>query len=216
MTAPFLALDIESIPTVDNPSFEAPSDWLVFAVALAYRDEDESVVSSVFFRETDSPTAGQLLLEDVFAWMKTEATAGDTLLTYNGSSFDLPIIREQTHTCDVIEGPPGVPSLTTQWETLLDLLSRRDLFLEVRDQQSEHAKWPSLVEACEERGIRTTSPRFDGRVIEGADMPMLGEQILDDTGDPTAARETVRKYATQDVELLFPLADTLDKQEVTM
>lgn len=209
-----LALDIETAPTVDNPDFAAPSDWLVFAVALAHRSEDGSTEATVFFRETESPTAGQLLLMDVFQWIKTTATAGDTLLTYNGLSFDLPIIREQTHTCDVIEGPPDVPSLTSQWETLLDLLPRRDLFLEARDQQPETAKWPALVEACEDRGIRTKSARYENRVITGEDMPELGEKIMDPTTESDDERATVREYATQDVELLFQLADALAKQEV--
>lgn len=90
------ALDIEAINTVTPREFDNPAGWDPFAIGVAHLPEEgaDSPETDVIFRAGDTTDDLQALLEDSITWLHDRATPDEPLYTYNGSRFDLPVLKE--------------------------------------------------------------------------------------------------------------------------
>ena len=196
------ALDIEAINTVSPPEFDNPAGWDPFAIGLSYLDESapDSTETVVLFREGDTPEDLQRLLERAITWLHKRATPDEALYTYNGTDFDLPILKE----CALELGakPPYAPT-ARRLHALLSLLDHRDLFDDMISELSEGDRWLSLDACYEAHGVAVHSPPD---APTGADMPAMGRKIIAGGKDANRVKHRVRPYVVADVAPLFDLA----------
>jgi len=197
-----IALDIETINLVPEPDldFQTPEHWTVFCVPLGHRPTGATdIETEVLFRRGASACDELDLILRVVEWIL--ARDPDELVTFNGRSYDVPILRHRAgvtaHEC------PG--STEVDAGLLFDQLPHVDLFESVK--QIEERNVP-LDEALDDHGIETQDVLLDDEPVTGADMPDLGMRILSDEGTPEEY-QAVKQYARSDVEPLFELLDSL-------
>lgn len=201
-----MALDIETMPTVDDPDFNDPSHWRVFAIALGAVSNSTDLQTTVLLRKSDTQWAEYMLIARAIEWL--QARDAWTIVTYNGQNFDLPILRHRARAAmPKMKLDTSAPS---RLDRALDAATHRDLFAELRERRGERAKWLSLEEACHKHDITISSARYDRQVVTGEDMPRLGARILDVSMDSSEAERAVREYASEDVRPLLELAQKLD------
>lgn len=212
MTDPLLSLDIETMPTVEDPDFTDPSDWRVLAIALGSRSASSDRQTTVLMRRSDTKWAEYMLIDRAIEWL--QARNAWTICTYNGKTYDLPILRHRAQETMPIhlQFDTSAPS---RLDRALDAATHRDLFREIRAQQRENAPWLSLEDACHKHDIEISSTRYEREVVTGADIPRIGAKILDIETNSKEEEQTLREYASEDVRPLMELADALDEQEVT-
>lgn len=212
MTRPLLALDIETMPTVEDPDFDDPSHWRVLGIALGARAENTDPQSTVLLRRSDTKWSEYMLIERAIEWLQSRHAW--TICTYNGQSYDIPILRHRARETMPIhmEFETSAPS---RLDRALDAATHRDLFCEVRNRRPENARWLSLEDACHEYDIDISSTRYEREIVTGADIPRIGAKILDVTTDSKEEEQALRDYASEDVRPLLELADALDEQEVS-
>lgn len=133
MTQPHnrIALDIEGISTVDDRDFDNPAHWIAFAVALGYSDGDTTEVD-VLFREDSTLQAETALLNDMIGWIAERTAPNRDILTYNGESYDLPIIQHRSRRID--DNNPG-ENVTQRLGLLLDTSTHIDLIQDMRERE---------------------------------------------------------------------------------
>ena len=201
-----LALDIEAVNKTDPPDFSDGTDWRTFAIALSHRKDAQSDPETVvFIRRSDSEHALRKLLCAAANWI--DGRICDTIITFNGTSFDMPILK---HHIEEIEATH--PDLAAFVRSALSI-SHRDLFDDVKAGLAEHERWPSLEAALRSRGIESPTTRLDETVIDGSLMPAIGSRVLDpDVSLGEHEERALRKYAASDVEPLFELACCLDRE----
>lgn len=200
-----VAVDIECIPLVSDPDYEFqdPTHWSTFCIPVAHHDdESDSVESAVLVREGATLRDEMQLLEEFVEWVR--ARSPTTLITYNGSSYDLPILKHRAST--VAHEVPGDHSVGMDVEILCKALDHRDLFTEVKADAGYNVP---LESALEFHDINTVETKLNGREITGADMPRLGLRILSGRASENEIR-AVNRYAESDVAPLFELAGKLD------
>lgn len=208
MTRPLLALDIETMPVVDDPDFNAPSHWRVLAIALGSVSPRTEQQTTVLLRRSDSKTAEAMLIDRAIMWL--QARNASTLVTYNGSTFDLPILRHRAQAT-----MPSVrfdTSVSKRLNSMLDAATHRDLFRELRRRRGENAPWLSLEDACYEYDIEITSARYEREIVNGSDVPRLGAKILDVATDSADEERVLREYASEDVRPLIQLAQKIESE----
>lgn len=211
MTDPLLALDIETMPTVANPDFDDPSHWRVLAIALGSVSDSTDQQTTVMLRRSDSKWAEYLLIDRAIEWL--QARNAWTICTYNGKTYDLPILRHRAQDTMPIHMQFDT-SAASRLDRALDAATHRDLFCEIRDQQRDNAPWLSLEDACHKHDIAISSARYKNEVVTGADIPRLGACILDVSSDSSEEEQVLREYASEDVRPLLQLAEALDEQAV--
>lgn len=193
------ALDIETIPLVDDPTFDDPAHWTVFAVALGHSPEQGERSVTVLFRDDHTLTSEGELINDAITWIADRtSTSTRKFLTYNGVNYDIPILKHRSARVEDVE--PGV-SICERLSLLLDMSDHVDLIQVMRNQTDE---WVSLDDALEEHGIATDEPTWMGTTVSGSDMPRMGLELLTDR-ENADLREVVRRYAESDVAPLFEL-----------
>ena len=202
-----LSLDIETTPRGEKADFSDPTSWHLFAVALGFRSHGD-VETSVFVRRNGTMHAERRLLAQVVNWVRDREPI-DCLLSFNGDSFDLPILAERADAL-LMSDRPHEQTLSFALYDALDI-THRDLFAELKDRQDEGEKWPSLDEALEERDIEAATTTLEGVEVSGADMPRIGREILANQATPDARRALV-EYCESDVAPLFALADSLAEE----
>lgn len=197
-----VALDIETIPLVDNPDFQDPAHWTVFAVALGHAPPDDDLSVTVLFRDGATLTAEGELITDTIDWVANQTASGRTILTYNGNKYDLPILEHRAARIDDVE--PG-ENIGERLSLLLDTSTHTDLIEDMKEQEGE---WISLDDALSSYGIGGDQPDWRKTKVTGADMPAMGLELLTDRPS-IGLQEAVRRYAASDVAPLFKLHDAL-------
>ena len=198
-----VALDIETIPTTDNPSFSDPSHWDPFGVVIAVEIPGEPS-SSFLLRDDDSLEAEAKLHDRSLDVIERELLKTDdlTLLTYNGSNYDLPVLR---HRHDKLDRELG-SSFGERFRTILDESDHIDLLQVVLALQGHRMPIDDALAMCM---IDSDTPKWpDGSKVTGADMLDVGPEIRDGTIDDETL-EAATRYATSDVEPLFELHNSL-------
>lgn len=196
-----VALDIETISTVSDPDFSEPSHWTPFAVAVGHSSPSSPISIDVHFREDGSLRAEADLLHEVIDWAASQCSQEDrTIITYNGTSYDLPILEYRARVLDDELGE----TLSQRLDVLLDTATHHDLMEEMVEREGYHV---SLDDALDEFGIETDEPHWMDKPVEGSDMPSFGLELIADRPDGvnTDLREVTRRYAASDVEPLFDL-----------
>lgn len=203
-----VALDIETIPLEKDPDFDSPEDWSVFAVALGHKEPGSDVVVDVLFRDSAHFEAERDLIERMIDWV-AERTEGEarTLITYNGDSYDFPILKHRTYVLDDADPDSNVAE---RLYLMLETSLHTDLILEVKDRKGYFV---SLEDTLEEYNINSDEPTWLGKPVTGADMPSMGLELISGRANDEL-RETVYRYAASDVEPLFDLHTEL-KDPVT-
>lgn len=204
-TNPRVALDIETISTVDEPDFSNPEHWLPFGIAVGYTDASmESPDVRVVFRSDSSIAAEGRMLDDVFDWIDDRTGPGSSpeLVTYNGESYDVPILKHRAYR---IDGAGCDVNATHRLYLLLKTCEHVDLMQDMIDAKSYHV---SLDDALAEHDIDADTPRWMGEKVTGSDMPEMGLELISDSDSPDL-RDAVRRYAASDVAPLFELHDDL-------
>ncbi|AXR80718.1 ribonuclease H-like domain-containing protein [Natrarchaeobaculum sulfurireducens] len=197
------ALDLETIPQVDDPDFQTPEHWIPFCVTLGFQPEPGAEPEvDVLFRDTDTIKSERDLYMRTIDWIADRAPIENvTIITYNGVSYDIPILRHRTSVVDEQTGS----NTRTRLDILLDVCRHEDLILPLKDQ---HDRWVSLDEALNIHWIDSDSPTWGGEEVTGADMPDMAQDIM--TGDASDdLLKAVYRYAASDVAPLFELYDEL-------
>ena len=206
------ALDIETIPVVDDPDFDDPSHWIPFAVALGHRGADMTNPDvDVLFRTESSIEAEAQLMTDTIDWIADRSDGRDReILTYNGESYDIPIIKHRAG--EIRNDEPGA-NICERLKLLLDSSVHVDLILEMREREGH---WVSLDDALCQHSIETDDPEFMGDKVTGADMPSMGRELLANRPDGVNddLRDAVYRYASSDVAPLFDLHDQLRAEQL--
>lgn len=205
---PRFALDLETVATVDDPDFDNPQHWLPFASALGYQESHDSEPEvEVIFRSSPTIECEAMMLEEMFEWFAQRHPGGRAdveMLTYNGVSYDYPILK---HRCNEISSQTDKQPSERLY--LLDQATEHiDLIQRLRDRTG---RWISLDDALSMHDIHAASPKWNGEPVSGSDMPRMGERIMSDD-ECEDLRTAVERYAASDVSPLFKLRHQLDCQ----
>jgi uncharacterized protein YprB with RNaseH-like and TPR domain len=210
------ALDIETIPLTNDPDFDDPTDWTVFAVALGHQagaSDAGDLDVDVLFRTTDSIEAENRLLHNTLDWIADRTRRGEPreLLTYNGSSYDLPILEDRARR--VRRSTPR-SNVVERLVLLHDSTDHVDLIQIMRENQGF---WISLDNALDMHGIDADESYWSNEKITGADMPSMGRELIANRppGVNDDLRDAVRRYASSDVAPLFELHDKIRSEPPT-
>lgn len=201
-----IALDIEAINIVEKPdlNFDDASHWSVFCVSLAHRPEGSNAVDTrVLWRQGPTVCDELELIDRVTDWIRDRSP--ELLLTYNGKSYDLPILRHRASVTS--KECPGSHVVEADLDMLLDSIRHEDLFPSVRERYNRNV---SLESALKDNGIETPTVELDGREVSGEDMPVLGLRILRDEATDEELK-AVAEYAKSDVKQLVTLRDSLSE-----
>lgn len=193
-----IALDLETIPTVKDPDFDTPDHWTPFCVALGYDSGDGDPDVEVIFRDGPSLDEEAQLLHSMIDWIADRAGDSPVLLTYNGTSYDLPILKHQSYVIN--DEIPG-SNLVERTYLLTQTCDHVDLIQLMKDREGY---WMSLDDALDQYGIDSDDPEWLNKPVTGADMPEMGLELLSDAPNDNL-REAVRRYAASDVQPLFEL-----------
>lgn len=199
-----VALDIETISTVPDPDFDAPEHWVPFCIATGHvSPSSPSPDVEVHFREDSTLESEAQLLHDVVDWVADRCDSGDRILvTYNGNSYDIPILK---HRGRAIDGEiPGV-NVTQRLYFLVKTSQHADLMEDMVERKGYHV---SLDDCLDEFSIDSDAPKWMDKPVTGSDMPSMGLELLSDRDNPRL-RDAVRRYAASDVEPLFELHQKL-------
>lgn len=205
-----VALDIETIPLEKDPDFNSPEDWSVFAVALGHKEPGSDVVVDVLFRDSAHFEAERDLIERMIDWV-ADRTNGEarTLITYNGESYDFPILQHRAYVLDD-ESPNS--NVEERLYLMLETSIHTDLIQLVKDKKGYYV---SLEDSLEEFEIPYDEPEWLGSTVTGADMPSMGLELISGRAN-YELRETVRRYAASDVQPLFELHNELRQNDRVM
>ena len=200
------ALDIETISTTEDPDFNTPEHWIPFAVVVGHLNDSRSEPEvEVIFREDSSIRAEARMLNETIDWIADRCDSKNReLLTYNGESYDIPILKHRAREIRSVE--PGL-NIVERLVLLLETATHTDLILKMKDR---NGYWTSLDDALDEFDIDADSPEWMGRKVTGADMPSMGLELMSDR--PNAdLRRAVTRYAASDVGPFFELHDCLSQ-----
>lgn len=207
-----IAIDIETIPLVQDPEFDNPAHWDPFAVALGHLNSsmtDPDV--KVIFREMSTLEAEAQLLNDSLDWIAERSSSTDrVLITYNGESYDIPILMHRAS--QLRRSNPGSNAFERLF-LLLESSSHVDL---IKRMKARKGYYVSLEGSLEEFDITFDEPEWCGKTIAGSDMPSMGLELLAERapGANSDLREAVRRYAASDVAPLFELHDKLQEERI--
>lgn len=201
-----VAIDIECVPTTPEPEFSEPAGcWDTFAIGLSHKRPETPPDTTVLVRRDGTERGLRKLLAAMANWLRERVT--DALLSFNGRSFDFPILESHIESVESHDKP-----FANYVRESLDV-SHRDLFAEIVENQPDSKKWPSLDGALSSRGIGSETATLDGDIVEGSLMPAIGSRILSE--DKTLGRHersALKKYAASDVTPLHELAAELDRE----
>jgi len=193
-----VALDLETIPLVKDPAFDDPSHWTPFCVALGYDSGVGDPDVDVLFRNNGTIGSEAQLLHSMIDWIADRTDDSPVLLTYNGQSYDLPILK---HRSDVINDEIPGSNLVERLYLLTQTCDHVDLIQLMKDREGY---WVSLDDALDQYGIASDDPEWLGKPVTGSDMPEMGLELLSDAPNDDL-QEAVRRYASTDVQPLFEL-----------
>lgn len=199
-----IALDIETIPLVDSPSFDNPDHWTIFAIATGFESarSTESDVE-VFFREDSTLEAEADLINETIDWIAAKCDSDSrTLITYNGEGYDLPILRHRATILD--DSVPGA-SITQRLFFLLNTSQHADLIQDVKEIEGYYR---SLDDTLKKYNIDSDDPTWMDKEVTGEDMPSFGLELLSDEPNEEL-RDVTYRYAASDVKPLFKLYEEI-------
>lgn len=190
-----VAVDLETVPLTNEPDFQDATDWEIFAIALAHRNEPGgNIEADVLIRERPGIEYEKRLLTEMCGWV--ERRDPGELITYNGESYDLPIIRERS---------------TGRSESLINQTTHIDVYRHVLDRASETESC-SLDAALDRHDLPNPDVEFEGEEITGEDMPRLARALWNGLVEGERREEVLKVvewYAASDVEPLVRLHDKL-------
>ena len=225
------AIDIETVsPSLDRyervPDFRDSQYFELLAVVLGYEASDGKREAEMLFREAQGPDGELDLVTRTCDWI--EARAGETFLTYGGTSFDVPHLLGRARAA-AAESPGRADAVRRLEELLETNLEHVDVQPPVWEAFGEYTR---LEEACEAVGIDTEDTRWadfehgidldelrpakyrGDETVVNRDIPVFGERYLaladvDATETVTfrALRDLLDHYGREDVAHLFELAD---------
>ncbi|MFP9192773.1 ribonuclease H-like domain-containing protein [Natrialbaceae archaeon A-CW1-1] len=207
--APRLALDIETVPTVTDPSFDDPSDWKPFCLTVGYQSGcGESVETEVLLRQGSTFRYERLMFDDFFDWVcdRHDTSNRIELVTYNGQNYDIPILKDRAYK---IAGELDSDTIDRLY-LLLQACDHADLILDLK---ANLGYFCSLDDALAMHNIEADAPMWNGSKVTGKDMLSMGEKIMQGKASDELI-EAVRRYAASDVRPLFNLHDKI-KQKTT-
>ena len=209
-----VALDIETISPDVTDSTEV--DFLnsrhfgLLCVGVGYRETPTSVPETdVLWRPgIDSGDEYQLLAR-LAEWLAQRPI--DTVLTYNGVSFD---VRHIQGRAAIVSDEVHDPSLPELLHRELTVPTHRDL---MHDVIRRHGHRMSLEDAVEAHvGERPSETFWQGDPVSNSDVPRLGEEWLTHRSGLVQLdhaedlKGTLEDYVNADIRPLFDLADVLD------
>lgn len=201
-----IALDIETVPVVDDPDFGEPSDWRVFAIVLGH-EHTHGIDVDVLFRRGEGVAVEHELYTRSLDWIETRIGSDESceILTYNGSNYDLPILE---HRIDRLDNTLEC-GLSTRVNRLANRATHTDLLDMVIASQGYRMPIDDLLAMLM---IDYDTVRWpDGRKVVGEDMLDVGPDILGGQIDDETL-EVARRYAASDVRPLFRAHDVLDRR----
>ena len=219
-----VAFDLETVspnvPAGEYPDFEDPDDFELLAAAVAVqesgtRPSDPPNESSVLFRDGGSGAAeaafGERLLDGL------EAADADTLVTFNGDRFDLPVSvgrLERSGAEDAAAALGGLFESTdhldlkhSAWSAYGNYTSLEALCGH-QDLPVVRTEWADYE--FELSGMAGVLERASEPYVTSADVAAAGEvylAALDDGEDVPALEAALTDYTLADVDHLFTLAD---------
>lgn len=193
------AVDIECINLVPEPDLEfgSPDHWTLFCIPTGYKPPGGDIETDVLFRRGPTLVDERELIERFLEWVRARQPA--EIVTYNGEHYDYPILRHRAAvTATESRGAHNTP---TNLELVIGNIKHTDLFPIVKENAGFNVP---LESALNYHDIPTVETQLDGDVIDGSDMPDLGEKIINGNATPPEVR-AVETYAESDVDPLFEL-----------
>ncbi len=219
-----LAFDLETvspdIPAGEYPDFDDPGDFELLAAVVAVqevgtRPSDPPDTAEVLFRDGAGSGAEAAFGEALLGAL--EAAEADTLVTFNGERFDLPVSVGRLERA-------GATDAAADLDALFESVDHLDL---KHSAWSAYGNYTSLEALCEHQDLPVVRTEwadyaFDlpgmDRVLErtsesyvtSADVAAAGEvylAALDAGEDVTALEAALADYTLADVDNLFALAD---------
>jgi hypothetical protein len=219
-----LAFDLETVspdvPADEYPDFDDPGEFELLAATVAVqeagtRPDETPDRAEVLFRKGTTPATEAALGERLLGAL--EAADPDTLVTFNGERFDLPVSVGRLERA-------GATGAAAALSDLFDNLDHLDL---KHSAWSAYGNYTSLEALCEHQGlsvVRTPWADYDldlpgvdavrARSQESyatsADVAAAGEVYLtarEEGAEVSALEALLTDYALADVDHLFTLAD---------
>lgn len=180
---------------IETNGLDGTTDALV-AIATGYYDADTREFMWAVHTRAACPDE-RALVRVAFSWLNDLQPAG--IVTYNGTDFDLPFIRDRL----CVLGVKNPPRLVAE---------HVDLFLpRQRAASRTEAKWPSLEECLAAYGIPCCELSWDGDVLDNS---RFGRELAPaylaavGRGDNPTIRElesVIIPYAGSDIEATIAL-----------
>lgn len=232
-----IAVDIEVVTTVPNSELdiEDPEHIELFCIGVGFQPDPPSPpITEVLFRPEDGPAGECQLLEAFCTWV--DEHPGQTLLTYRGSTFDVPHLRERARIAAEKVEASGNATYEGLEERVTDALASYT-HVDLGETAFKAFEYPSLDDMLDRFGIDVPETYWaaynhdldvrewrsdqqdhepkDDSIVVGADIPHFANHwlALRDHGATETCRfrsldALLRKYVKTDIDPLFELSYT--------
>ncbi|MFC6991574.1 hypothetical protein ACFQH3_07275 [Haladaptatus sp. GCM10025707] len=226
-----LALDIKTIAPAlapgKQPRFRNSSDFEIFAVNAALRDDSGDISTRTFFRDASGPTSELSLIETAMEWCTAQNPS--VVYSYNGESVGFVQLARRP---ELAAAEAGVSETATErveeflrttrsidlkksvWSRFGRVLKFDEAVYEATGRPVPATRWRAydhgfdIEGARETAGLDPTSPE-----LQATDIPLLGNHYLSrcDAGEGSSnefaeLQAMLRDYCTTTLSCQFELA----------